>query len=155
MASNKIYIVVKDGKELEQLKTLATAKKLADTEGAEVYCDGKCVYLGAQGAPEGTAESAVESAAESAPETTVEDAVSREPGSGVKGAATEIPKEGTARYRLTSIMNVRKAPSLGAEKAGFLEKGSIVEVAALQNDWLHLADGTFILYGKGEYAEKI
>ena len=159
MAANKIYTVVKDGEELEKLKTLTAAKKLADTEGAEVYCDGKCVYLGAQGAPEGTAESAVESAAqsaaESAPETTVEDAVSREPGSGVKGAATEIPKEGAARYRLTSIMNVRKAPSLGAEKAGFLEKGTIVEVAALQNDWLHLADGTFILYGKGEYAEKI
>jgi len=42
--ANKIYTVVKDGEELEQLKTLAAAKKLADAEGAEVYCDGKCVY---------------------------------------------------------------------------------------------------------------
>ena len=44
--ANKIYIVVKDGEELEKLKTLAAAKKLADAEGAEVYCDGKCVYEG-------------------------------------------------------------------------------------------------------------
>lgn len=44
--ANKIYIVVKDGEELEKLKTLAAAKKLADAEGAEVYCDGKYVYEG-------------------------------------------------------------------------------------------------------------
>ena len=42
--STKIYTVVKDGLELDQLKTLAAAKKLADTEGAEVFCDGQCVY---------------------------------------------------------------------------------------------------------------
>ena len=42
--STKIYTIVKDGLELDQLKTLAAAKKLADTEGAEVFCDGKCVY---------------------------------------------------------------------------------------------------------------
>ena len=42
----KIYTVVKDGEELETLKTLTAAKKLADTEGAEVYSDGKCVYQG-------------------------------------------------------------------------------------------------------------
>lgn len=44
--ANKIYIVVKDGEELEKLKTLAAAKKLVYAEGAEVYCDGKCVYEG-------------------------------------------------------------------------------------------------------------
>jgi len=30
--ANKIYIVVKDGEELEKLKTLAVAKKQADAE---------------------------------------------------------------------------------------------------------------------------
>ena len=46
MANTKIYTVVKDGEELEKLKTLTAAKKLADAEGAEVYSDGKCVYQG-------------------------------------------------------------------------------------------------------------
>ena len=32
MAKNKICTVMKNGEELEQLKTLATAKKLADAE---------------------------------------------------------------------------------------------------------------------------
>ena len=45
--ANKTYIVVKDGEELKELKSLTAAKKLADTEGAEVFCDGKCVYQGA------------------------------------------------------------------------------------------------------------
>ena len=40
--ANKTYIVVKDGEELKELKSLTAAKKLADTEGAEVFCDGKC-----------------------------------------------------------------------------------------------------------------
>ena len=44
--ANKIYIVVKDGEELEKLKTLAVAKKQADAEWVEVYCAGKCVYEG-------------------------------------------------------------------------------------------------------------
>ena len=44
--ANKTYIVVKDGEELKELKSLTAAKKLADTEGAEVFCDGKCVYQG-------------------------------------------------------------------------------------------------------------
>ena len=43
--ANKIYIVVKDGEELEKLKTLAVAKKQADAEWVEVYCDGKCVHF--------------------------------------------------------------------------------------------------------------
>ena len=44
--ANKTYTVVKDGTELKELKTLAAAKKLADAEGAEVLCDGECVYQG-------------------------------------------------------------------------------------------------------------
>ena len=38
MAKNKIYIVMKNGEELEQLKTLAGAKKLADVEGGGSLC---------------------------------------------------------------------------------------------------------------------
>ena len=41
---SKTYTVVKDGTELKELKTLAAAKKVADAEAAEVYCEGECVY---------------------------------------------------------------------------------------------------------------
>ena len=46
MANNKTYTVMKDGKELKELKTLVSAKKLADAEGAEVLSEGECVYQG-------------------------------------------------------------------------------------------------------------
>ena len=51
-------------------------------------------------------------------------------------------------------MNVRKEPSLNAEKLKVLEAGAVVEVLAVQNDWLHLTDGTFILYEDGKNARK-
>lgn len=46
MANTKTYTVLKDGETLKELKSLASAKKLADTEGAEVFCKGECVYTG-------------------------------------------------------------------------------------------------------------
>ena len=64
-------------------------------------------------------------------------------------------QKGSAQYRLTSLMNVRKAPSLDAEKAGTKDAGAVVDVAAVENDWLHMADGNFILYAGGKYAEKV
>ena len=80
--ASKTYIVVKNGEEIEKLKTLTAAKKLADAEGAEVICGGKCVYQGKNVSAEGTVETgetgkagetdkaAVEDTAEeSAPET--------------------------------------------------------------------------------------
>lgn len=118
--ATKIYTVVKDGEALKELKTLAAAKKLADTEGAEVLCDGECVYQGAV--------------------------------SGVKDTAEETP--GPEHYTLTAKMNIRKAPSLNAEKAGVAQKGTVVEVAAVEGDWLRLTDGVFILFGGGKYAVK-
>lgn len=126
MADNKTYTVVKDGETLKELKTLAAAKKLADAEGAEVLCDGKCVYLGAV------------SDAEDAVEETV----------------AEAPTPAPEHYTLTSKMNIRKAPSMNAEKAGIAQKGTVVEVAAIEGDWMRLTDGTFILYAAGKYAVK-
>ena len=46
MANTKTYTILKDGEMLKELKSLAAAKKLADTEGAEVFCEGECVYAG-------------------------------------------------------------------------------------------------------------
>ena len=44
-ATNKTYLVTDEfGTELKTLKTLAAAKKLADSEGGKVVCDGEVVY---------------------------------------------------------------------------------------------------------------
>ena len=73
---------------------------------------------------------------------------------------TPTPEPGPAadplaeRYTLCSRMNVRKAPSLGAQIACVLEQGTVIYVKEIKNDWLHLVDGTYILYGNGQYAEK-
>lgn len=126
--ANKTYTVVKDGeelKELKELKSLAAAKKLADAEGAEVFCDGKCVYQGTVAPAEGTVE-----------ETAV--------------AEEQKPEV----YTLTRKMNVRKEPSLNAAKLKVLDAGAVVEVRAVQNDWLCLTDGSFILYEDGKNARK-
>ena len=130
MANNKTYTVMKDGKELKELKTLASAKKLADAEGAEVLCEGECVYQGTVAGSEATV-----------PE--------------LSNAETETPVVKPAKpkkYTLTAKMNIRKAPSKTAEIAGIAEKGTVINVAAIENDWLHLSDGTFILYEGGKFA---
>jgi hypothetical protein len=128
MATNKTYTVVKDGETLKELKALAAAKKLADTEGAEVYCDGTLVYETAVNEP--VTEDEPELIPE--PETTP-----------------------TANYKLTARMNIRKSPSKEAEKLGVAEVGTVVTVSAVEGDWLHLTNGTFILFEGGRFAEKL
>ncbi len=95
-------------------------------------CEGEVVYI-----PEPTALDT-----EMPNDTTVEDEV-------------EKPVEETPTlYALTTRMNVRKDPSTSATKLRVAEKGAVVEVASIQNDWLCLTDGSFILYGGGKYAVK-
>lgn len=133
MVSNKTYTVMKDGDILKELKTLAAAKKLADAEDAEVFCEGLCVY-----APD--------------PPVGDEDILSE-----LSDLVTETPAEKPVtpqKYTLTARMNIRKAPSLNAEKAGVAQKGTVVTVAAVKGDWLCLTDGTFILYERGKFAVK-
>ena len=124
MANTKIYTVIKDGETLKELKTLTAAKKLADAERAEVVCEGAVVY---------TAVSFSE------PQESVEE-------------QTEEPV--VEKYTLTARMNVRTAPSLDAPKLGIAQAGTEVEVAAVENDWLHLTNGAYILYGGGKFAKK-
>ena len=124
----KTYIVQKDGETLKELKTLAAAKKLADAEGADVLCEGECVYQG------NTAPAAD-------PVTPAEEMT--------------VPEEQKpTTYPLLRKMNVREAPSLKADKAAVLNAGAEVLVTEITNDWLHLADGTFILYEGGKNARK-
>ena len=128
MATNKTYIVVKDGEELKELKSLAAAKKLADAEGGTVICNGATVY------PESSIETA-----EPAP------------------VPVEQPAPVPEKYTLTAKMNIRLAPSLDADKVGIGEPGTVVEVLGIENDWLRVkneAGVVFILYGGGKYARK-
>ena len=121
MANTKIYTVVKDGETLKELKTLAAAKKLADAEDAEVFCEGECVYQPIF--------------------PSVED-------------ETAEPVKAPETFTLLRKMNVRKAPSLNADKVKVLGTGTEVEVAEVADDWLHLTDGTFILYEGGKNARQ-
>ena len=126
--ANKIYTVMKDGEPVKELKTLAAARKLADEQGGEVMCDGETIYAA--------------SLIEHEPEETEE------------GKAQE--KE-AVKYTLLSKMNIRTAPSLEADKVGIAEAGTVVEVLAIEDDWLRVRNGAgvvFILYGGGKYARK-
>ena len=62
------------------------------------------------------------------------------------------------KYTILSKMNIRTAPSLDADKVGIAEAGTVVDVLAIEDDWLHVRNGAgvvFILYGGGKYARKI
>ena len=59
------------------------------------------------------------------------------------------------KYRLKALMNVRVSPSLSSKKIATLLPGTIVTVAKISNDWLHLSNGSFIFFGNGKYAEKV
>ena len=125
----KEYIVMKDGAELKTYKSLPAAKALAEKEGAEVYADGECVY------------SAAVNPVVPAVTLTVEE----------KSESQEVVPD---KYALLRKMNVRKAPSLTAQKLDVLEKGTAIEVEKKVDDWLHLTDGTFIFYEGGKNARK-
>lgn len=123
--ANTIYTVIKDGETVKELKTLTAARKLADAEGGEVLCEGAVVYTA----------SPIEPQAEEPVEEKTEEPVA-------------------AKYTLTARMNVRTAPSLDAPKLGIAQAGTQVEVAAVENGWLHLTNGAYILYGGGKFAKK-
>jgi uncharacterized protein YgiM (DUF1202 family) len=126
---SKTYTVVKDGTELKELKALRTAKELADAEGAEVYCEGECVYPKAVVAPVEESHIVVEKPSQ--------------------------PDEGETKYRLTALMNVRKKPSMDAQILYTRAAGTEVRVLGIVNDWLHLTNDTYILYEGGKWAVKI
>lgn len=141
--ASKTYTVMKDGDILKELKTLAAAKKLADNEDAEVFCGGLCVY-----APDPDLDSDTQDDTDAL--NTLE-ALPAEPAAEVPVVETVTPD----KYRLTHRMNVRKGPSVNADKAGEKASGTVVDVLGIVDDWLNLTDGTFILYSGGKYAEKI
>ena len=154
MAKNKIYLVYgSNGEELSTLKTLAAAKKLADEEGGTVLCDGECVYQAEKSGLEDPIATEQESVTTEVEETVTEKET--EPAK-QEAASTKEPKTTTVqRFRLKTLMNIRKGPTTSSAKLGTAPALTIVEVLEVKNDWLHLKDGTFILYGAGRFAEKV
>ena len=139
MGAKKTYVVKKDDEIIEQFKTLVAAKKLADMAVAEVFCDGELVYAG-------TAKQAQEVL-----ETVL---VHADPVVAETSEQSEVTEPATERYRLKTLMNVRKNPSLDADILSTKPENSVVRVFGIKNGWLHLMDGSFILYENGKYAEK-
>ena len=137
MATKKTYTVMKDGEEIEKLSTLVAARKLADAEGAEVFCDGECVYKGA---------------AQDAPETVI---VHADPVVAEKPKQPEVTEPATVRYRLKALMNVRKKPSLDADILSTKPESTVVRVLAVENGWLYLIDGSFILFEDGKVHQPV
>ena len=121
----KTYTVMKNDTEIDTLKTLAAARKLADAEGADVLCDGVKIYTGK---PE-------EETAENKP--------------------AEPARKQSVIFRLKALMNVRTRPSLTAPILVTKATGSLVAVERIDGDWLCLTDGTYILCEGGKYAEKM
>ena len=112
-------------------KTLTAAKKLADTEGGEVFCDGVSVYKG------------------------VEALVNAEPVVAAELKQPEVEEPKTEQYRLKTLMNVRKKPSMDADIVTTKPAGTLVRVLKVKDGWLHLIDGNYILFEEGIYAEKV
>ena len=132
MTDKNYTILDSNGKEIKTVKSLSIAKKLANSEKGSVLCDGECVY-----------QAQVEPVSE--PETTEKPTEQENP------AEPIVPEI----YRIKELMNIRSAPSLNAQKLGTVSPGTDVAVVAIENNWLHLADGTFVLYDNGKFAERI
>ena len=69
--------------------------------------------------------------------------------------STSVDEVSAGKYRLKALMNVRVSPSLSSRKIATLLPGTIVTVAKIKDNWLHLTNGSCILYANGKYAEKI
>ena len=131
MAGKKTYVVMKNGVEIERLNTLTAARKLADAEGAEVFCEGMSIYKG------------------------VEVIVQAEPIVVEEPRQIEVKEPKTEKYRLKALMNVRKKPSLDSEILGTKPAGTVVRVLGVEEGWLHLIDGSYMLFEEEKYAEKV
>ena len=166
--ANRTYFVKKDGAIIKELKSLSAAKKIAMAESADVYCGDELVY-----SAHGT-DKEVNNGSEKEESVSVEKEVNNDTDNASlhdteKEINNSAEKESdhsadpvssadddrAVKYRLKALMNVRTSPSLSSRKIATLLPGTIVTVANIKNDWLHLTNGSCILYANGKYAEKI
>ena len=156
--ANRNYVVKKNGEIIKELKSLSAAKKIALSESAEVYCGDELVYSPSDGEKEEAGT--VETEAPTTVEKQIDDGEEKQIDDGEEkqvddGAEKQIDESAEMKYRLKALMNVRVSPSLSSRKIATLPPGTIVAVANIKNDWLHLTNGTFIFYGNGKFAEKV
>ena len=155
--ANRNYVAKKNGEIIKELKSLTGAKKIAQAENAEVYCGDELVYSPSDGEKEeaGTVETeaptTVEKQVDDGAEKQIDESAEKQTDDGEVKRIDGVEK----KYRLKALMNVRVSPSLSSRKIATLPPGTIVAVANIKNDWLHLTNGTFIFYGNGKYAEKV
>ena len=142
-----MYKVFKDhGEEIAEYKTLAAAKKLAEKEHGEVFCNGEQVYP-AQPTTNESQDEQHEAQVDEAQNST--DAIDQE---------TQDRTGLEGRYRIESLMNVRLRPALNGDIVGIAQPGTVVTVTGIQNDWMAVKNGTetvYILFGGGRYATKV
>ena len=166
--ANKTYFVKKDGEIIKELKSLSAAKKIALAESADVYCGDELVYSALdtdKTLTDGTEKEGLVSVEKevnndtdnaSLHDTEKEINNSAEKESDHSADPVSQPDEDSAvKYRLKALMNVRVSPSLSSRKIATLLPGTIVSVAKIKDNWLHLTNGSCILYANGKYAEKI
>ena len=155
--ANRNYVVKKNGEIIKELKSLTGAKKIALSENAEVYCGDEMVFSPSDGekeeagAVETEAPTTVEKQVDDGAETQIDEGAGEQIDEGAEKQIDDVEM----KYRLKALMNVRVSPSLSSRKIATLPPGTIVAVANIKNDWLHLTNGSFIFYGNGKFAEKV
>lgn len=166
--ANRTYFVKKNGEIIKELKSLSAAKKIALSENAEVYCGDELVYSAPDTDKTLTDRmekedsfSAVKEVNNDTENVSLHDAEKQINNSAEKESdhsadpVSSADDDRAVKYRLKALMNVRTSPSLSSRKIATLLPGTIVTVANIKNDWLHLTNGSCILYANGKYAEKI
>ena len=150
--SNRTYFVKKDGAIIKELKSLSAAKKIAMAESADVYCGDELVYS-AHGTDK-EVNNDTDNASLHDTEKEINNSAEKESDHSADPVSS-ADDDRAVKYRLKALMNVRISPSLSSRKIATLLPGTIVTVANIKNDWLHLTNGSCILYANGKYAEKI
>ena len=150
--ANRTYFVKKDGEIIKELKSLSAAKKIAMAESADVYCGDELVYS-AHGTDK-EVNNDTDNASLHDTEKELNNSAEKESDHSADPVSS-ADDDRAVKYRLKALMNVRTSPSLSSRKIATLLPGTIVTVANIKNDWLHLTNGSCILYANGKYAEKI
>lgn len=59
------------------------------------------------------------------------------------------------KYRLKTLLNVRKEPSLESEILRTMNAGTVVDVLEIVDDWLKIGKGAYVFSNGGIFAEEI
>lgn len=135
-----------DGTVIKDYKTLAAAKKFAEkTEGAVVYCEGEQVYPGT--GPIEASQTTAEPVDNPSPDTEEKEKQEEK--------KEETKMETTHPYKVLIRVNIRRKPSLEADKVGAADVGTILEAYEDLGDWLKIKHKGGIAYARHKNYEYI